>query len=115
MEGSFEKIKRAGEIKYKTMFHDLQSLLSGSIKRGGISQQMEEALALEKYKEVTGEFLSSDEADKIRPMYVKNKILTVASLSTEITNKLQEKEGDIIGEINKRLDFEGLRKIKYIT
>jgi len=97
------------------MFHNLQSLLSGSIKRGGIGQQMEEALILEKYKEIAGEILGPEEADKIRPMYVRNKILTVASLSAEITDKLQTREEIIIGEIKKRLDSEGLNKIKYIT
>jgi predicted nucleic acid-binding Zn ribbon protein len=97
------------------MFHNLQSLLSGSIKRVGINQQVEESLVMEKYKEIIDRILGSEEASKVKTMYARNKVLVVASLSEEITEKLQREEEKIISEINKKLAPDALNKIKYIT
>ncbi|MFA4941623.1 MAG: hypothetical protein WC582_03460 [Patescibacteria group bacterium] len=116
MAGSFGKTKRADEIKKdKIMFHNLQSLLSGSIKRVGINQQVEESLVMEKYKEIIDGILAPEEADKVKTMYARNKSLVVASLSDGITEKLQKEEGKIISKINEKLGSDALNKIKYIT
>jgi predicted nucleic acid-binding Zn ribbon protein len=97
------------------MFHNLQSLLSGSIKRVGIGQQVEESLVMDAYSAIVKEILSPEEAERIKPMYVRNKGLAVASLSSEATAKIQAKEREIIEKINKKLGSDALNQIKYIA
>jgi len=97
------------------MFHPLKSLLSKSISRAGISHQIEDFRVLEIFEAVKNKILGSESSGKVKPMYIKNQVLTAASLSPETVARLESSEQEIVAGINSELGSEAVKKIKYIT
>jgi len=96
------------------MYFDIKSLLPKSIKRAGINKQIEATQVLEMFNKVVKDFFNDEFQRDLRPLYIKNKILTVACLSSIIAQELYFKEKDIIARINKSFGQEIINKIKYL-
>ena len=97
------------------MFYNLRSLLPKSIKRAGIAEQIKDKQVISFFEQVKKEVLGAELAGRVRPMYLKNKILYVASLSSAAIEKLESGQAEIVGKINKKFGPEAIKKIKYIT
>lgn len=97
------------------MFYDLKSLLPKFVKRSGLAGQIETNRIIEVFNEIKERILGPELARKVRPLYLKNKVLLVASLSDEAVGQLQSREEEMIGKINKKFGPETIKKIKYIT
>lgn len=96
------------------MFKDLKSILPKTIKRAGITNQIENLRVLELYGNIVKRVIENSE-NTLRPVYVKDNILTVAALSAEAVKELRYFEAKIIQEINGKLGKIAIEKINYIT
>lgn len=96
------------------MFKDLKSILPKTIKRAGITNQLENLRVLELYGNIVKRVIDNSE-NTLRPIYVKDNILTVAALSAEAVKELRYFEAKIILEINGKIGSEAVKKINYIT
>jgi hypothetical protein len=97
------------------MFQDLKTLLPKSIKRAGLGNAVEAAKVLKAFEEIVLDYLPERAVEKIKPLYVKDKILTIASLSSVITQELGFKETELISKINSKFGQEIINKIKFIA
>lgn len=97
------------------MSDELKILLAKSIKKAGISQQVEDAQILKYFNEIKDSILSNEEAKKVRSMYINDNILNVASLSDIAIQKLKLSENEIIGKINEKTDVKRIIRIRYIS
>ena len=97
------------------MFNGIGDLLSKTIKRSGIYKQVEANQILEAYTDFVNHALPGHISDKVKPLYLKNKILHVASLSSLITQELKFRETEIIDHLNKSFGSSVINKIRYIT
>jgi predicted nucleic acid-binding Zn ribbon protein len=97
------------------MFQDLKSLLPKSIKRSGLGRAVEAAQVLKEYETILKEILPARAMDKIKPLYVKDRVLTVASLSSVIAQELGFKEAELVRKINAVFGQNVIEKIRYIT
>lgn len=95
------------------MFKDLKSILPKSIKRAGIANQIDNLRVMELYGNIAKQIIGNSE-NVLRPVYVKNKILTVASLSAAAVKELGFFESKIIQEINREMGGCAIEKINYI-
>ena len=97
------------------MFYNLKSLLPKSIKRAGIAGRIKNKQIIDFFNLAKKVFLRADLADRIKPMYLRNKILYIASLSSVAAERLEPRQAEIISEINKKFGPETVKKIKFIT
>jgi predicted nucleic acid-binding Zn ribbon protein len=97
------------------MFYNLKSLLPKSIKRAGIEGQIKDKQVIEFFDEIKKEFLGPESASRVRPMYFKNEILYVASLSSVAAEKLEAREAEVRNRINKEFGSGTVKKLKFIT
>ncbi|MFH1030191.1 MAG: DciA family protein [bacterium] len=95
------------------------SLLNDSINRAGIRKQVDSALVLEKFKEVIEkifrEAYSEDRAREIlidlKPLHVKNKTLTIASLNPSLSQELRLREKSILYRLNSEIGKDAVKRI----
>ncbi|MFA4833658.1 MAG: DciA family protein [Patescibacteria group bacterium] len=97
------------------MFYNLKSLLPKSIKRAGIANELKNKQIIDFFNLAKKVFLKAELADRIKPMYLRNKILYIASLSSVAAERLEPRQAEIIMEINKKFGPGTVKKIKFIT
>lgn len=97
------------------MFKDLKSLLPKTIKRAGLNRQIKQQEQLKLFQQVALEFLSSELAKEIKPLYIYDHILTVVSLSPAAVAVLAKKEQFIIKRMNEILGGGELKRIRCLT
>ncbi len=93
---------------------DLKSLLQKSIKRAGISRQVEAYQVVGAFNELSPKILGDKLKDSVMAISVRNKILSVACLSSVVAQELRFKEKEIINTLNERFGKEVVEKIKYV-
>ena len=97
------------------MFNDIRSIIPRSIKRAGIKRAIIETDVFSHFLAVAKKFLSEEEMPKIKPVFLRDGILIVASLSEDSTTKLGQKGDVIISEINERLGEQKVKGLKILT
>lgn len=97
------------------MFHSLKNLIPKSVNRAKISGRVEIAMVLEEFEKVVKEVLGERAAQKSKPLYLKDKIITVAVLSSVLAQELRLNEGVIIKKLNGRFDHEVAKGLKYVV
>ncbi len=97
------------------MFQDIGSLLPKAIKKAGIDRGVEASRVQRVFSQIVGQILPSDLAKKVKPLYVKNKVLIVAALSSVVAEELRFQQDKIIANINKKLGKEVVKEIKYLV
>ncbi|MDD5032325.1 MAG: DciA family protein [Patescibacteria group bacterium] len=97
------------------MFYNLKSLLPKSIKRAGIASRLKDKQVTDFFNKAKFGFLNAELANGVRPMYLRNKILYVASLSSVAAERLEPRQAEIAEGINKKFGPGTVKKIKLIT
>lgn len=94
---------------------DIKTLLDKTIKRHGFSKKIAEKKVKEVFTQVIEQLFNKGLAYRVKPMYIKDGHLTVASLSVSSIEQVKIKEEKIISEINKRLSEKIVEKINYLS
>jgi predicted nucleic acid-binding Zn ribbon protein len=92
----------------------IKELLSKRLKQTGLSKNIRTSLVIEEFDSLLRKDFSASVATKIKPLYVKNKILTVACLSSVIASELNLHKQQLISQINKKFKSIALRDIRFI-
>jgi predicted nucleic acid-binding Zn ribbon protein len=93
--------------------NSLKYLLSGAAERAGIGKQLEASAVVEIAAEIFKvEFPGLD--DRLKPLYLKNKTLTVSCASSTIAQELKLRETALVHTINERLGYSGVDRIRYL-
>ncbi|MFC1612964.1 DciA family protein [Patescibacteria group bacterium] len=100
----------------------LNSLLNDSINRAGIKKQVDSVLILDKFIDVVDKIFREEVSDKIanqilkelKPLYFKNKILTLASLNPALSQEVKIMEKTILYRLNSEIGREVVNKIVFV-
>lgn len=76
--------------------------------------QVEAALVVKKFDEIAIEIWGAEIAKEIKALYIKDKILTVAVLSSAMSSELRFQENEIIKKLNQHFDKELVYKIRFL-
>lgn len=101
----------------------LGSLLEDSISRAGIRKQVNSSLILERFEKILTELLAQELGKEkmekikkdIKPLYVKNKVLTVASLNFCISQEIKLREKTILYKLNSEMGANLVDKIIFVV
>jgi len=100
----------------------LDSLLNASISRAGIKKQVDSALVLDKFIDIVNGVFCAEVSDEmarevskeLKPLYLKNKILTLASLNPAFSQELKLMEKTILYKLNSEIGREVVNKIVFV-
>ena len=92
----------------------IKGLLGKRIRQSGLAVQVNTALVIKEFEDYIKGNLGQVVAKKVRPLYIKDKILTVACLSSVVVQELRFKKADILKLINQKFGKEALKEIKFI-
>jgi len=97
-----------------TMFQPIKNLLPKSLERSKIGRQVEISMILEEFNRVVEKILGEKATRRIKPLYLKNKVITVATLSSVLAQELKLNEEKIIKKINEKFGREIVLKLRYL-
>jgi predicted nucleic acid-binding Zn ribbon protein len=93
----------------------IKKILPKSIKKAGITKQVQAAMVTDYFTEAVAEVLGVTIAKKAKALYLKDKILMVACLSSVLAQELQLNQRKIINRINKNFDKVIVEKLSFIS
>ena len=97
------------------MFHSLGEIIKKTVKKAGIGNQVETALVLEDFSAVLTTIMGEKIGKSVKPMYIRNKTLTIACLSSVIAQEIKFKEQKIIKTLNQKYSKEVVEKLIYMV
>lgn len=90
--------------------HSLKDLLPNTVNRLGIKKQVESSLILEELSRIVREIFPDNVAKKIKPLYVRNNMITVVCLSSEVMSEISLRERAII----EKMERHKIVRLRYI-
>ncbi len=93
----------------------IQDILDKNLKqKSGLSKQITAALVCEEFDKIAQKKWGNKIKNKVRALYLKNKILTVVSLSSVMAQEIKLHEQEILEKINEK--FNGaVERIRYLV
>lgn len=95
-------------------FKSLGDILPKHVKKQGIGEQLEATVMLEYFMTKAKELWGSDVEQDMKPMYVKNKTLTVAVTNAPLAQELKLHEAEILEYITKKAGFDAVERLRYL-
>ncbi len=96
-------------------FNDLGSLLQHTVQRKGLRYQVEAARVLNVFDETVEELWRGQMKDRIKPLYLKDHILSIAVLSPLLAQELRMRQEEIIQNVNSKMEVEALHGLRFIS
>jgi|GEM_PF-1184909 len=82
--------------------------------RAGIKEPLEESFIFEAFRRTIKDLFSDRIATKARPLYFKDSALAVACISPSLSQELRLSQGEIIREMNKILEREVIKNLRFV-
>ena len=92
----------------------IKNLISHSVQRAGIGKQIQASHVVETSETVLREVFGKDSEKEVRPLYFKNRTLTVSCISSAFAQEIKLHEGTIVGHINDVLGSPVVERIRYL-
>jgi hypothetical protein len=97
------------------MIDTIKNLLGGSIKNAGISDQVEAAVVCEDFNKIAVEILGENVKDKLKALYVKNKTLTIAVMSSALGQEIKLHEHEILEKLNQKTGKNKVERLRFLV
>lgn len=90
----------------------LQSKLSGN---NTLKRQVETSGVVETSKEVIMEILGTDIGAHVRPLFLKNRTLTVSCSSSSVAQEIRLRQQEIVAKINEKVGKNEVDRVRYLA
>lgn len=98
---------------YCQIMQSLKDLLPKAVKNAGISRQIEAVQVVQTANEVITELIGPGVIARAQAIYFKDKTITIACLSSILSQELQLAQTQIIDRINQRFDQPVVAKLRF--
>ena len=92
-------------------FVKIDRLLKKSVKKAQIKDKVEASQVMDEFIEQASKVFGQQIAKKVKPLYLKNKILRVSVISSVLASEIKLKEKILISAINGKFNRTLVRKI----
>ena|SRR3989338_2611355 len=96
-------------------FTPIGKLVQNAVGRTGLGDQVQASLVLEQAQKVLAQFFGNDADARMKPLYVKRKVLTVSCISSVAAQELKLREKDIIKAINKESGETAVERLRFFA
>lgn len=83
--------------------------------KGNLQQQVDAAQVLELATEVLAEIFGPEQSQNAKPLYLKNRTLTITCGSSAIAQEIRLNQGPIVEKINKKLGKKEVDRLRYLA
>lgn len=90
----------------------LQSKLSGN---NTLKRQVETSGVVELSKDVMMEILGTDIGAHVRPLFLKNRTLTVSCSSSSVAQEIRLRQQEIVAKINEKVGKNEVDRVRYLA
>jgi predicted nucleic acid-binding Zn ribbon protein len=91
------------------------SLLSKFSTNSTLKRQVETSEVVDLAKEVITELLGADIASHIRPLFLKNRTLTVSCGSGAVAQEIRLRQLEIVAKINEKIGRTEVDRVRYLA
>lgn len=92
----------------------IKAILNKRVKQTGLIKNIKTSLVIEEFEKLLPEILGNAVLEKIKPLFIKNGILTVACLSSAVMAEINLNKQQIINELNKKFKSLVLKNIRFV-
>ncbi|OGY90723.1 MAG: hypothetical protein A3B30_00590 [Candidatus Komeilibacteria bacterium RIFCSPLOWO2_01_FULL_52_15] len=96
-------------------FTPLSGLLKHRARKRGIATKVEAAMILEYFNQVVRAQFGDEAVPSMRPLSVKNGILTVAVLSPVLEQELMLREQQLLQQVNEKAGEHAVSKLSFLS
>lgn len=96
-------------------FTHLSDLLGKNVRKKGLSSQVEAAMILELFQQKAKELFDPSLLESMRPLYVKDRILTIAVLSPVLAQEIKLNEPTILRYINEKAGGGVVEHLRFLS
>lgn len=93
----------------------IDKLISSSLRRAGISHQVEAALILHDCEAILEEMFGRDIFKDVRLFSVKNSVLTISCRDTHAAHEIRLREAEILKKISDKRGENQVKKIRFVA
>ncbi|OGL88391.1 hypothetical protein A3H75_01780 [Candidatus Uhrbacteria bacterium RIFCSPLOWO2_02_FULL_51_9] len=93
----------------------LHHLITQSVRRSGVQPSVEAAKIVDEATAILGSLFGVDLASHMKPLYVKNRTLTVSCTSSTVAQELKLRETEILEKLNLKLAGRLVDRIRYFS
>ncbi len=94
--------------------HSLKDLIPKSINKAGIAGSVEAAVVCEKFGEVIKETFGQAWQQNCKPLYIKNRTITVACLNNVVAQEVKLREKGLLESLEKKLEKKLVERIRFV-
>ncbi|MFH1456729.1 MAG: DciA family protein [Patescibacteria group bacterium] len=95
-------------------FAEIGNILAKNFKnKSGLAKSIHASLVCEEFDKILQEKWGSIGSSKAKALYYKDKILTIASLSSVMAQEIKLHENEILQELNKKF-FNNIKSFRYL-
>jgi len=95
-------------------FSSLANILNSQVRQKGLAPQIVATLVCEEFDKIIKEKWSGKMQNRVKALYLKNKILTIASLSSVFAQEIRLHEAEIIKKINDQFPS-AVERLRYLA
>jgi predicted nucleic acid-binding Zn ribbon protein len=96
------------------MFQPLSKFLPFSLKKAKIEKQVEAMMACQEFDQIIQSIWDEKILDQIKAISLKDRVLTVAILSSVLASELQLRQEEIIKKINFKLKKIAIERLRFL-
>ena len=97
------------------MFNNIGELIPRSIKKVGIYQQLRSEQVEKLFSEELERLLTKNIFERLKILYFKDGVITIACLDDAIVERLKIHEDDIVRKVNIVMCNNSLKSVRYLT
>ena len=96
------------------MWQPLSNLIPQSIKKAGIAKSVDDAMVCDEFNQIAKHILGPA-AEHCRAVYIKDRCLWVAVLSSVVSNELKLYEGDILKGLSDKFGSQRVVGLRFMS
>lgn len=97
-------------------FSSISSILNTTVKKQkGLSGQVTAALVCEEFEKIACREWGEKGAGKVKALYLKDNVLTIACLSSVMAQEIKLNEREILAELNGKFGNGAVERIRYVV
>ncbi|MDD5040148.1 MAG: DUF721 domain-containing protein [Patescibacteria group bacterium] len=97
------------------MVTSIKDILQSSLQKAGIADQVNAAVVCNEFNRIMEELFGTQISGKVKALYVKNRTLTLAVMSSAVGQELKLKERELIEKLEKKVGKNRVERLRFLV
>ena len=97
------------------MVTSIKDILQSSLQKAGIADQVNAAMVCNEFNRIMEEVFGKQISEKVKALYVKNRTLTLAVMSSAVGQELKLREQELIQKLEKKVGKNRVERLRFLV